>query len=90
LFWKFCFMHVIPGRLELEQGQTFHLWPAKHRPKGGGRLQVTDPTLSRASDTSATGILSSRALYLSADVIVYTADVSYGDIQSFVRSLSGA
>jgi hypothetical protein len=90
LFWRFCAMHVIRGMLELKQGQTFRLWSPKHRPKDGGRIQVTDAALVTASETSATGILSSRPFYLGDDIIVYMADVSYGDIEGFVRSLGGA
>jgi hypothetical protein len=90
LFWRFCAMHVIPGMLELKQGQTFRLWPPKHGSKGGGRIQVADPALLAASETSARGILCSRPFYLGQDIIVYTADVNYGDVQGFVRSLGGA
>jgi hypothetical protein len=83
-------MHVIRGRLELKQGQTFRLWATKHRPKGEGRIRVIDPALLTESETGATGILSSRPFYLGNDVIAYTADVNYGNNEKFVRSLSDA
>ena len=88
-FREFCLMHVVAGHLQLKRGEVFRLRPSR----GGGTIlppqvqligsHVPDPQLA-----TATGKVLSYPYLIDEGVVIYNAELDYGNTTSMLRRLS--
>lgn len=88
-FLEFCLMHVLPGHLQLKQGETFRLWPADRRNGRAQHLQLVAPDIPNPRMSVASGTVRSRAMLVSAHVVIYQVDIDYGSMAAMLARLSG-
>jgi hypothetical protein len=80
---KFLLMHIVRGRILLKVGQHFVLDAAERRRLGQTRFQTIDPVLTTHLSNAFTGTIVSQPVYLTNDIIVYTAGMNYGSSHKF-------
>ena len=81
---RFLLLHVLPGHMRLAEGRCFALLT---HPAEGGRMRIFEPRLKRGMTGTVTGRLKSEGKQLTADLLVYYAEMDYAGPKQLVDRL---